>query len=374
MILLALCGGCIEPFEPHLEESGEVLVIEGRITDLPGMQTVTVSRSSAYKQPEFKPVSGCVVRVEDETGDGITYTEQTEGVYQSLPETGFVAVGKSYKLLVFTPDGGVYESDYDSLLACAPIDQLSYKVETQGTSNPDVNYYGIRFFIDIKGDELESRNYLWNFEETWEYYSTYRIQYMYDGSSFLDYSPELHGFNICYITSYLDAFQVGSSAQMEANQLHQQPLYFVSNQTPRLRHTYSLRVLQHSLSNGAFDYWERLMAQTGGTGGLFETQPSSTRGNVYNINDQEEKVLGFFFASQVKEKRLTLSEKFEFPIAEFDCPLDTANSLEDFDVDYPYLMYSLSPFGRGSPFGYSYRECHDCTYRGGVTTKPDYWD
>ena len=146
----------------------------------------------------------------------------------------------------------------------------------------------------------------------------------------------------------------------------------MSNQTPRLQEKYSLLVKQHSLTRGAFQYWDKMKAQSDDTGGLFETQPVSSTGNICNVDDPEEKVLGYFFVTQVQKKRIMVSEDFEFPIALFDCPLDTAYTLEDYGVDYPYMMYSLP--GLGPPWAYSYRECHDCTYRGGVTTKPEYWD
>jgi len=364
ILFAALCSGCIEPFEPLIEEESEVMVIDGKLSDTPGIQTITITRSSPYNNPRFKPVSGCVVRVEDGSGSGVTFPETGEGIYQTTLEPGFMAAGKAYKLQVFTPDEHTYESDYDSLLSCASIDYLSYKVEVQGTSNPDINYYGIRFYADVSGTLEESRNYMWTLEETWEYISYYPIQYIWDGSVYHDYTPQLHG----------EDFEVGSSRQLEQNEFHQQPLYFVSNQSPRLQEKYSLLVSQYSLSYNAYLYWEKMRAQAGDTGGLFETQPASSRGNIYNINDPDEKVLGYFYVSQVQEKRITVSEDFDFPIAEFLCPLDTTYSIEDFGSDYPVILYSLSIMGRGPPYAYSSKECHDCTYRGGVTTKPEYWD
>ena len=373
ILFAALCNGCIEPFEPLIEEEDEVMVIDGKLSDTPGIQTITVSISSPYNNPRFQPVSGCVVRVEDGSGSGVTFPETGDGIYQTTLEPGFMAAGKAYKLMVFTPDEETYESDYDSLLSCASIDDLSYEVEVQGTSDPRINYYGIRFYADVSGSMEESRNYMWTFEETWEYVSTHRIQYIWDGVILHDYTPRLHGFEICYQTSLLENFEVGSSMQLEQNEFRHQPLYFVSNQSPRLQEKYSLLVSQHSLSYNAYLYWEKMSAQAGDTGGLFETQPSSSRGNIYNINDPDEKVLGYFYVSQVQENRIMVAEDFDFPITEFDCPLDTAFSEVDFTLDYP-IMYSISSFGRGSPYVYSYKECHDCTYRGGVTTKPEYWD
>jgi len=373
ILLMVLGTGCIEPFEPDIEESNKVMVIDGRLTDTDDIQTIKVSISSPYNNPQFKPVTGCVVRVEDDAGYGITFMESEEGIYQSNLEPDFLIVGKAYKLQVFTPDDEVYESEYDTLLACAPIDSLSYKVEMQGTSNPRINYYGIRFYVDVKGSSEESRNYLWTFEETWEYISYYKIQYIWDGFNLLDYTPQLYGRKVCYLTDRLKYFLVGSSNLMSRNEIRQLPLYFVSNQTPRLQEQYSLLVAQHSLSDASFLYWDRVRAQSVESGGLFETQPSRTTGNISNINDPDEKVLGYFFVSQVQEKRITVKEAFHFPIAHFDCPLDTTMDIAVFGKAY-YIMWSLSLWGRGPPYAYSFKECHDCTFRGGVTTKPEYWD
>ena len=374
ILFAVLCSGCIEPFEPEIEEQDQVMVIDGGINDSDSIQTITVTTSSPYNNPKFQPVSGCVVRVEDDAGNGVVFQEIGNGIYQASLEPGFMEVGRAYKVQVFTPDEKTYESEYDSLQSCASIEDLSYRLEVQPTSDPQVSYYGVRFYADVLGSMENSRNYLWTFEETWEYHSTYIIQYIYDGHTLHDYTPQLHDLQICYLTDSLANYEVGSTMQLERNEIHQQPLHFVTNQSPRLRFKYSLLVKQHSLSYDAYLYWNKMKAQAGDTGGLFETQPSSSRGNIYNVNDPGEKVLGYFYASQVREKRITVSERFEFPIAEFVCPLDTAYRLEDFTFDYPYYMFSLSPFGRGPPFGYSLKECHDCTYRGGVTTKPDYWD
>jgi hypothetical protein len=374
ILFAVLCSGCIEPFEPEIEEQNQVMVIDGSINDSDSIQTITVATSSPYNNPKFQPVTGCVVRVEDDSGNGITFKENESGIYQSTLDSGFMSAGKAYKVQVYTPGGETYESEFDSLLSCAPIHDLSYEVEVQSTSDPDLNYYGVRFYADVTGSMEESRNYMWTFEETWEYVAYYILQYAWDGSVLHNYTPQLHGFKICYLTDRLENYEVGSSGQLTRNEFHHQPLHFVSNQSPRLQEKYSLLVSQHSLSYNAYLYWNKMKVQAGDTGGLFETQPSSSRGNIYNTEDPQEKVLGYFYVSQVKEKRITVKEDFDFPIAPFNCPLDTAYSLEDFGMDYPYFMYSLSPFGRGPPYAYSFKECHDCTYRGGVTTKPDYWD
>jgi hypothetical protein len=335
------CNGCIEPFEPDLDEADEVMVINGKLSDTQDIQTISISRSSSYSNPQFRPVSGCVVRVEDEAGHGITFMETSNGIYQSDLEPNFLAVGKAYKLMVVTPEDEVYESEYDSLLACAPIDSLSYRLEEQGTSNPDITYYGIRFYLDMKGSAQESRSYMWTFEETWNYLAYFPIEYIWDGYSLQEFIPRQTGFEVCYMTTGLEEYEVGSSSSSSRNEIRQQPLHFVSNQTPRLAAKYSLLVAQHSLSNGAYLYWSRMKEQTGQTGGLYETQPSRTTGNISNINNPEEKVLGYFFVSQAREKRISVTNHFNFPIVLFSCPMDTVWFPWQLDPPYPYFLFGI---------------------------------
>ena len=111
---------CIEPFQPEIKESQDMLVINGSISDKPGWHFVEISRSSAYNDPGFIPVKGCVVRVEDQNGRGVTYSEYQPGIYRADLDESFLGVNNAYKLYVYTQDGEEYQSDYDSLLACPP--------------------------------------------------------------------------------------------------------------------------------------------------------------------------------------------------------------------------------------------------------------
>jgi hypothetical protein len=374
LIFPVLFSACVEPFEPRVGEEQKLMVIDGILNDRDSVQTVTVSLSSPYNEPDFVPVTGCVVRVEDHLGEGLTYLEVEPGIYRASPENGFAAAGKVYRLMVFTPDGLSYESDFDTLLSCPPIEKLDYDIEEQGTSDPSKTYYGIRFYLDLTGSSQQARSFMWKYEETWEYRAYYPIHYMWDGDSLYDYTPELEGYKTCYLTSRLKEYQVGTTALLKGNEIRRQPIHFVSNQSPRLQEKYSLLVLQHSLSDAAYDYLERLRSQSGNTGGLFENQPTSTRGNIYNTQDPEERVLGFFMASQVTKKRIMVDEALDITIPNFYCPLDTAWVTEDFGLEVPYYMYSATVDGTGPPYVYSYPACHNCLYRGGTNVKPEYWE
>ena len=109
---------CVEPFYPDIDETEGVLVVSGRITDRPGRHFVEISRSSTLEEPEFNPVEGCVVRVEDNFGMMVVYMEDSPGIYRAELDEQFLDLNKAYKLFIDTPGGKQYESSYDSLLAC----------------------------------------------------------------------------------------------------------------------------------------------------------------------------------------------------------------------------------------------------------------
>lgn len=373
-ILMILIGSCIDPFEPDIRESQELLVINGCITDQSGEQLVMISRSSPFSDPEFIPIKGCVVRVEDGSGNGITYSEKEPGIYSVVIDNDFVRMDQAYRLVVYTPDGNEYQSEYDSLLACPPVDKLYFEVERQETANPAVSHFGVRFYLDVKGTGNESGNFLWKLEETYEYRAAYPIQYIWDGDTLLEFYPSIDSFYRCYKTQPIKELHTASSRYLVANELNKYPLNFVSDETPRLLHRYSLLVSQHSLTDDAYIYWDKAKSKLTGTGGLYETQPSSSVGNIFNVNDPYEKVLGYFYASQVTRKRVSLENNFDFKIPEYPCPFDTINdSAELIGRDITYML-SLNPMtGIGPPYGTSAPYCFVCTLRGGSLEVPDFW-
>jgi hypothetical protein len=372
---LVICAvSCVEPFQPDIEETEGLLVVSGRITDRPGAHYVEISRSSKLEEPGFIPVEGCVVRVEDQTGRTATYREDSPGIYRADLDEDFLGLNRAYKLFIDTPDGAQYESSYDSLLPCPEPENLYFEVDSQPTANQRVTYYGIQFYIDVDGVMNDSRNVMWQLEETYEYHANYLIGAIWNGRVFREFEIPTDSLYFCYKTLDIPEIHVASSGHLTVNKLTKYPLTFVSNQSPRLKYKYSLLVTQYSLSDEAFRFWEQSRIQLTETGGFYETQPSTVPGNICNIHDGTEQVLGYFYASQVKEKRLTVKCRFRFRTPTgLHCELDTIMGVEELGDEYPYYMFSMSPFGIGPPYATSGPECFNCRLRGGTTTTPDYW-
>ena len=369
---LLLCAvSCIEPFEPEINQVQDQLVINGSISDKPGWHYVEVSHSSPFNQPSFIPERGCVVRVEDENGQGVNYSEIQPGVYGADLDENYLGVNKAYKLFVFTQDGEEYQSDYDSLLACPSVDSLYFEIEKPESEDPNIEYLGgIQFYVDVRGRTGDSRNFLWKLEETYQYQSYYLIQYYWDMDSMYEYDPPTDSLLRCYRTGSISEIHTASSKHLVTNQLIKYPLNYVSAKYPQLRYIYGLMVSQYSLSDEAFFYWEKMKNLIYETGGMYEKQPASASGNIYNVNDPEEQILGFFYASQERKKWIQLERPFPMYILDFSCWLDIA------DLDYikePGFLISASATGLGPPYATGDQECFDCSLLDGSLEPPEYW-
>ncbi|MBA7520326.1 hypothetical protein ES705_12420 [subsurface metagenome] len=368
-------AGCIEPFTPLIDESEESLVIEGQITDQAGNHYIHISRTAPYNDPHKIPEPDCQVEVVDNYGNIFEFYESDSGVYMQWIPKDFLNIGTQYKVKVITADGNIYESDFDELLSPSPpFGSIYYEIEVRETFDPDNPIYGIQFYIDLDAPDDFARNYRWELEETWEYEAGYRIQYYYDGTIH-EIDDPFFLFR-CWSTEPIRKIYTSTTRYSTSNTINKFPLHYVSNKSNRLKIKYSLLVKQYSLSNTAYDYWFQLQKQSQESGGLYETQPARIRGNISNVNDPEEVVLGFFNASSVTQKRIFVSEPFNFRIFSANCYLEIINrtsQLRKYTL-YPVYLISLSSMGVGLPYGVGFGTCFDCRKGGGKTEKPYFWE
>jgi hypothetical protein len=374
ILLCAICSSCVELFEPRLEESQEVLVISGMISDGPGRHTINVSLSAPYRQPDFQGIGNCLVSITDQDGNLFYYTDEGEGTYAADIPDSFLEAGDAVSLHVIIPDRGEYWSSFDTILACPDIDSVYWELQYIQTSDPDINRPGIQFYLDMSGKPTDSRNIIWRVNETWEYWASLIGNYiMWDwmhGEEF--WSDKIFK---CWKSYPLDHIFTMSTRNLSANKIRKMPLNFVSNESDRLLVTYSLLVQQQSLSIEAYNYWQRMNEQVVSSGGFYDRQPASVSGNIYSIDHPKELVLGFFYASQVKEQRIFVHNNnlFDFYIPHIDCEFEPMNTLwqNTNNIEFPIYIYFPGPYKPGQ---WGRKECFDCRLQGGDTIRPKIWE
>jgi hypothetical protein len=374
---LSLLGGCIYEYNPTIEGGSNSLVINGKVTDQEGYQYIEISRSYAPGETGRKrPVSNYTVEIQDDEANSFPGTEMEEGLYACWMDQEYLTPGTSYRLIVTSDRGNLYISDFDELLPCPDIDSITYEFQEKETGTPDVTYKGLQFFVNTDCAGEYAKNFRWEMEETWEYHSAYEIYAYYDGIIH-ESLPGLASYDYyyCWKSGSIPSIYTYSTQNLTSGKIRNYPLHFVSNQSDRLRIRYSTLVRQFSLSREAYKFWNILDQQSKQSGELYETQPAQIPGNIHPQDEGGEPVLGLFYATSVKEKRILIRpamatagpdcEPYGLTRSELNAYLNTFHPNQ-----YPVFLIFIDM----GVYDFADQECFDCRLRGGSTEPPDFWE
>jgi hypothetical protein len=176
-LLVVFLSSCDEPTRLDVKQTPSRIVIEGLVTDRPGLQYVKVTRSVAFYTSGKSPrVENASVQVSDDEGGQVQFMNNphnhpdSAGIY--VPDTKFVGeIGKTYTLTVDV-DGETYEGS-DALVRVIDIDSLAFRENANQKKDPkeagkfyevlmyahepqnEDNYYLFKFF---RNDSLKLYN------------------------------------------------------------------------------------------------------------------------------------------------------------------------------------------------------------------------
>jgi hypothetical protein len=373
ILLLALLAACIKPYDPPVPSSAAAkYVVAGRVTDAEGWQVVEVSLSSPIGDPSFIAVTGCDVKIADDRGNIFNLEDNGNGQYRIWLGSEYLVPGTSYMVIVNTPEGDSIQSTYEKLTLGPPLDSVYYILEDIPTSNPEVNLRGMQFYVDLRAEGYESRYFMWDVVETWEFHTPKAVEYYYDGS-FHKVDPPDSSNMICWSSGLVKNIFTISTKSLSQNIFIKYPLHFVDGHTSRLGILYTILVTQLTLSEAAFNYWEQLRVLVNEQGGLYEKQPLPVIGNLSNITHPEKEVLGYFFAASASSIRLYYKEVEGLELDFFDyCGeeiLGQGGWKKFHYYDYPIYYYYNPIVG----LRLIDAECVDCRLLGGTTIKPEFW-
>lgn len=343
-LLIAMANaGCIEKFEFKTTEGDHLLVVTGSITQGAVPYELRLSRTTKFGAGPIAPVSGAEVTIFDDTGQQENYIETDPGLYHCLGNTVRGQEGSTYFIEIRTDENNVYRSRPETLPSLVQADSIYYELVTEtrlnDIGNPVEDEY-IKVFVDTpvkkEGKDAWFR---------WRMIDAYTVNDLSCGA--LDPSTT------CYITEEADPqnIPVFSSEVIATDRLEKfqvasnlfEPRYAYASQ-----HFYN--VYQYSITKAAYDYWEKISKIANQEGTIFDPPPATVRGNIFNINDENEIVLGYFEATAVDTIR-TFSFKQDFP-----------------DVTIPSFC-TYGDVGRGE------QACCNCLLlKNSTTERPDYWD
>ncbi|MBN2813605.1 MAG: DUF4249 domain-containing protein [Bacteroidales bacterium] len=364
--LLTFAISCLDPFYPGIDEYLDLPVVEGYISDSPGPYTVRLSRTVAMEDPEIKPIRNAVVIIADDTGLEETLTETAPGVYITHADGMRGVKGKSYSVIVKT-DGKTYQSAFETIPEAVAIDSVYAHTETRYIEDGAVQ--GLQFYVNTKALPDQHAYLLWKYEETYKFRAELVLDFIYYSLDSIVRNLSDSG-QMCWRTvqSY-EAFTF-SSVNYSQPQLSLFPIHFVDGQTNKLSVRYSVLVNQYTVSERAYHYWDEIGRMNEESGSLYTRQPYQIKGNLYNVENSDEVILGYFMAAGISNKRIYVNPPsigFNFGV----CTPATdvlINSSPD-EINWP-LYAMLLPTGE---HGFAHLACFDCRMNSGTETAPDFW-
>ena len=368
--LLISLVSCVENFQPQLDESDTLLVVDGTITNMEGPYTVKLSISSGLDIQAVTPASNAMVTLVEEDGPSEILTEYEPGIYRTKAGGMKGLTGKRYKLLV-NYDGRKYESEFQLLKAPTSISSVEAILEYKATAESPEEVPGIQFYVNTASSPYEDDYYLWTLNGTYKYHASLLIYYVYEGAlrEFNDHDS----LNTCYHTYDIGGLYTAKTGNLTEPRITGKPMYFLPATDSKLSVRYSLLTTQYSISKEAYDFWHAVEQQVAHGGSLYTTQPYQIRGNVKNIDNPDEAVLGYFMVAGVTQNRLFVNTPPEVKIELQDCVPDVMALIAIFDSgpdEWPIYL----PGGDNVPLGYVDPSCVDCQRLGGVLEPPSFWE
>jgi len=294
-----ITNSCVNSLDININKELRLLVVEGYITTQNKPFRIQLWRSAKYGSvfDGFqRPVERATVAVRDNTGKITFYNEIGDGVYES--PNGFKAeVGKSYSLLIISDDGSNYFSRPELVTEAPPIDSLIVRYKKLPTNDPAKFTSGAEVYSRWK-DPSGVKNY-----HLWLNNGTYKIKtfpedhtIVVNGTTVPD---PLDCCAICWASEMADySIHTYSDINTDGNTVTSLAA-FIEDDGGRFYEKYLSRIEQLSISQDAYLFFNLLGNQLSINGDIFDPPPATIRGNIVNLDNPDEQVIGYFFAADV---------------------------------------------------------------------------
>jgi hypothetical protein len=316
-ILFLGLWSCISEFDPKLNTSERRLVVESQLTTKLDFQYVYLTFDAPYNSDAsiFKDYVGdAKVSIKDNLGNEFLFFDdpsqnnyiKTNRGYNYRSVNKFKAeVGRTYQLFVETFDKKKYQSAPEKVFPVPKIENV--KVDFKEIL--PIGYASGLFKVSVNvKDTPNTPNYY-----KWDWYSVKKLDWCREyaigtGAGTTPYVDPCCG--DCYEKDFcIDCNEIANDKLIDGN-VFNKPLLTVPYDSSN---NYYLVINQYSISENAFKFWNTVREQSKNSGGLFDAIPKSIKGNIRNINDSKEEVLGYFTVSDLHEEIVIVNRNRSSP-------------------------------------------------------------
>lgn len=308
ILLILLFAGCEEYYEPNIDSVKPIYAFEGYVTNLPGPYCVKALKSNGYNaEQQIEYVSDAQVTIECKDGPIYNLTYDANGCYYTDSATFLGKINHSYRLKVETFDGKIFESEYDQLLACPDIEELTAQYYEKNVVTTD----GIYFY-----DEIERGIQVMNSTDTYGHtpYYKYDCRLILQSQQRYNNPPSIIDFYIFRPVSSYGNLYIANAKDYENKHITGNQLFCTSTKLFRyadpsliegleyelINYGEYVRVNQYSMTEAQYNYWYAVKHQIENKNYLFGQIENQAIGNIKCTSNPDEQALGFFGASAVK--------------------------------------------------------------------------
>ena len=313
-------NACIDSYDANLQYNSKILVVQGLITnDAKNPDTLRIQYSTYVGDGVVitSPIAGIQASIFSVLGgEEIKLLEAGKSGF--LPPASFKINPAEKYLLRFTlPDGQKYESSAQQILSTPPIVNI-YDIfnpksiaSTDGKTTSSAN----EIYIDFQDTPNEKNFYMWRYThyENQVYcitcdpntlyqtgpQSCIKNQFNYQQNPAYDYQCSGNCYNISRSKKVNVLSDAASDGRLVKGRLVAQIPY----------HTASgclVVVQQMSISPEIYGFNKILEAQTQTNGGLADTPPAGIVGNIRNLTNPNQPVVGYFGLADIRITRYWL--------------------------------------------------------------------
>ncbi|HTE25628.1 DUF4249 domain-containing protein [Flavitalea sp.] len=345
------------------------LVVDGTINSGQGATYINLSKTVRLVDSfNVNYVTNAIVTVEGEDNSKFTLAHKSNGQYINNQLNLNRAI--KYRLRIRS-DNKEYLSSYIPVKQSPAIDSVNW----EKTDN------GVDIYVDAKGNSNTSGYYRWDYDEDWEFTSSYAPTLRYNTTPLAEYiyrdqSADLTKY-VCYQAARSTTIEILSTARLSRDTTHYR-VTTVPMASWKLSVLYSILVRQYSISKEGFEYLSRMKKNTEQTGSIFDAQPSELKGNITCSTNPAEPVIGFVEISEMYSKRIFIKNSQVTPWGYTQgCTLmslrNNPDSIRGAGYPTPVIPEETSPLtGVITRLYTTDISCIDCTLRG-TLTKPSFW-
>lgn len=308
-ILYLLLTSCEEIYRPSLDNTENILVVEGLITNENKSHKIYLSRTKTFNATTNQPESEAIIYVTNTKGEVFSFKENeyVAGCYQSDSTVFQAQIGEKYTLTIET-SGKIYKSSEQELLPIADssnvygshkiIDMYKYVgdefklynleggdfVATLNLKNDPYPYYRFYNKILVEYTEISPKDslyYCWKKYDPNEFFNINNLEYNNSG---------IYQHNLGFFPLDTDFYGVVLGVEIFKD------VYFY---TYRYIYVYIVSLKQYHINKDIYEIYKSANKQLEAEQRMFDPIASQVKGNIVCVTNPSEKVFGLFEASSI---------------------------------------------------------------------------